>query len=87
MAKADRRERPAYTGDDGARVTHPTVKPLALIEHLMALLVPPGGRVLDPFAGSGPVVEVALRRGIPVTAIERDGRFLPLIGQRVARAS
>lgn len=87
VAKADRKERPTYTDVDGVRVTHPTVKPLALIEHLMALLVPPGGRVLDPFAGSGPVVEVALRRGVPVTAIERDGRFLPLIDQRVARAS
>src|SRR5690606_9478300 len=32
---------------------HPTVKPLALMRWLLTLVTPPGGTVLDPFAGSG----------------------------------
>ena len=37
----------------GRRNPHPTVKPLALMRWLVRLVVPPGGGVLDPFAGSG----------------------------------
>jgi site-specific DNA-methyltransferase (adenine-specific) len=33
--------------------THPTVKPLELMRWLVRLVTPPGGLVLDPFAGSG----------------------------------
>jgi DNA modification methylase len=33
--------------------THPTVKPIALMRHLVRLITPPGGTVLDPFTGSG----------------------------------
>jgi len=32
---------------------HPTVKPLALMRWLVRLVTPPGGKVLDPFMGSG----------------------------------
>lgn len=32
---------------------HPTIKPLALMRWLVRLVTPPGGLVLDPFAGSG----------------------------------
>src|SRR5690606_23474748 len=32
---------------------HPTVKPTALMRYLCRLVTPPGGRVLDPFMGSG----------------------------------
>jgi len=33
--------------------THPTVKPLKLMEYLVKLITPPNGTVLDPFMGSG----------------------------------
>ena len=36
-----------------ARNTHPTVKPTDLMAWLVRLVTPPGGIVLDPFAGSG----------------------------------
>lgn len=87
VAKPTRAERPRYVNADGKLVTHPTVKPLALIEHTMSLVAPPGGKVLDPFAGSGPSVEVGLRGGWDVTAIEEQADYLPLIEQRVARVS
>jgi len=32
---------------------HPTVKPISLMRWVVRLVVPPGGVVLDPFAGSG----------------------------------
>lgn len=37
-----------------------------------ALLVPPGGPVLDVAAGSGRHVRLFLQRGHPVTAVDRD---------------
>lgn len=38
---------------DRAGSKHPTVKPVALMRWLVRLVTPPGGTVLDPFAGSG----------------------------------
>ena len=35
------------------RNNHPTVKPTKLMQWLCRLIAPPGGHVLDPFAGSG----------------------------------
>jgi DNA modification methylase len=37
----------------GVHNHHPTVKPIALMRYLCRLVTPPGGTVLDPFAGSG----------------------------------
>jgi len=45
-AKASKSER-------GEGNTHPTVKPLRLMEYLIRLITPPEGTVFDPFAGSG----------------------------------
>jgi DNA modification methylase len=33
--------------------SHPTVKPIALMEYLIKMVTPKGGTVLDPFMGSG----------------------------------
>lgn len=38
---------------DRAGSKHPTVKPVSLIEYYATMVTPPGGLVLDPFAGSG----------------------------------
>lgn len=40
-------------GKDGARNTHPTIKPIDLMRWLCRLVTPPGGIVLDLFCGSG----------------------------------
>jgi SAM-dependent methyltransferase len=81
-AKAPTKERP-----DVAGVRHPTVKPLALMQWLVRLITPPGGIVLEPFAGSGTTVEACMREGFNVVAIEREAEYLPLIEARIARAS
>ena len=42
---------------------HPAQKPDAIIRDLIQCFCPPGGLVLDPFAGSGVVHRMASRRG------------------------
>lgn len=79
--KAPKSERPSVDG-----VMHSTVKPLGLMEWLVALITPPGGVVLDFFAGSGTTAEAALNLGMGTIAVERDSDFLPLIVSRVDRA-
>lgn len=63
------------------------VKPLSIMSWLVKLVTPPGGTVLDPFAGSGTTVEAAMLEGFNVIGIEREAEYLPLIQQRIDRAS
>lgn len=79
-AKPGTEERPRAFG-----VSHTTVKPLALMRWLIELLTPTGGRVLEPFAGSGTTIEAALQARFAVTAVERDEAYLPLIESRLDR--
>jgi site-specific DNA-methyltransferase (adenine-specific) len=82
VAKAGKRERPNVDG-----VAHPTVKPIALMRYLVRLVTPPGGTVLEPFAGSGTTVEACILEGFDCIAIEMTDDYLPLIAERVRRAS
>lgn len=77
-AKAPTSERPKVDG-----VAHPTVKPLALMRWLVRLVTPPGGVVLDPFAGSGTTLQAARDEGFWAFGIERDPTYLPLIAHRL----
>ena len=81
-AKAPRSERPNVDG-----VLHPTVKPLAIMRWLIRLVTPPGGTVLDPFAGSGTTIEAALIEGFNPVGIEMEPEYLPLIQHRIDRAT
>jgi DNA modification methylase len=80
VAKAASDERVRVAG-----TSHPTVKPLALMRWLVRLVTPPGGTVLEPFAGSGTTVEACLLEGFQCIAIEREADYLPLIVQRINR--
>lgn len=82
VAKAPKSERPVVDG-----TAHPTVKPLTLMRWLVRMVTPPGGTVLDPFAGSGTTLEAAMLEGFNVTGIEREADYLPLIRARVERAT
>ena len=77
-AKAPSRERPRVNG-----TAHPTVKPLGLMRWLVRLVTPPGGTVLEPFAGSGTTAEACGIEGFHCIAIEREADYLPLIAQRL----
>lgn len=72
----------------GARNTHPTVKPVALMRWLVRLVTPPGGLVLDPFAGSGTTGVAALLEGCRFVGVERadDPRYEDILRGRIARA-
>lgn len=79
-AKAPTEERPRVNG-----IAHPTVKPLSLISWLVRLVTPPGGTILDPFAGSGTTLEAALIEGFQCIGIEREADYLPLIKARITK--
>ena len=79
-AKAPTRERPKVNG-----VAHPTVKPLDLCRWLVRLVTPPGGTVLEPFAGSGTTVEACVIEGFRCIAIEKTEEYLPLTVARINR--
>lgn len=81
QAKAPAKERPKVDG-----VAHPTVKPLALMRWLVRLVTPPGGLVLDPFAGSGTTGEAALAEGFNVVLVESHAPYIPLIRRRLTPA-
>lgn len=79
-AKAPASERPRVDG-----VAHPTVKPLTLMSWLVRLVTPPGGTVLEPFAGSGTTAEACVLEGVQCIAIEREAEYLPLITARLSK--
>jgi len=63
--------------------SHPTVKPLALMEWLLKLVTPPGGLILDPFCGSGSTLVAARRLNIRAIGIEQDERSAEIARQRI----
>lgn len=80
-------EAPIYPHAQGPRLvrnTHPTVKPLELMRWITRLLCPPGGTVLDPFAGSGSTGAACVLEGRRFVGIERDGRYVPIACARIA---
>ncbi|HZL06475.1 MAG TPA: DNA methyltransferase [Coriobacteriia bacterium] len=72
-------------GTPGKKVAHPTVKPLDLMRWLVRLVTPPGGLVLDPFAGSGTTGEACVVEGFRCVLIENDADSLPLIVTRLSK--
>ena len=83
QAKAPKKERPVIEKEDGTKVQHPTVKPVALMEWLVTLVTPPNGVVLDPFAGSGTTLQAALNEGFDPIGVEQDVDYIQLINKRL----
>lgn len=89
--KADAEKRPTGFGDTGtparffmcakadatdrAGSKHATVKPGALMRWLVKLIVPPGGTVLDPFAGTGSTGLAADQLGMDAVLIEQSAEY------------
>jgi site-specific DNA-methyltransferase (adenine-specific) len=63
---------------------HPTVKPLALMRTLCRLITPPGGLILDPFAGSGTTCMAAKSEGFHYVGIELSPEYCEIARKRVA---
>src|SRR5690606_15061167 len=64
------------------RNNHPTVKPTDLMAWLVRLVTPPGGTVLDPFAGSGSTLVAAKREGFDFIGIEREKEYVEIAKAR-----
>lgn len=84
-AKASRSDRNGGVLHKGDPSTHPTVKPTDLMRYLIKLVTPPGGTVLDPFAGSGSTLIAARSLGIQSIGIEREVEYVRLIEKRCAQ--
>lgn len=63
---------------------HPTVKPVDLMVYLVRMITPPGGTVLDPFAGSGTTGMACMREGFKAVLIEREAEYVADIRRRLA---
>ncbi len=74
----------AGAGRGGNRANHhPTVKSIALMSYLVKMISPPGGVVLDPFAGSGSTGAAAVLGGWSFLGIEKDPDFAVIATERV----
>ncbi|HEV8492853.1 MAG TPA: DNA methyltransferase [Candidatus Angelobacter sp.] len=70
---------------DRAGSKHPTVKPQSLMRWLCRLVTPPGGTILDCFAGSGSTGAAAMREGFNSILIEREAEYVADIQRRIAQ--
>jgi site-specific DNA-methyltransferase (adenine-specific) len=82
--KADGWERPEVVLADGTVLQHPTVKPVDLMRWLVRMVTPPGGLVLDPFAGSGATLQAAQVEGFRSVGVELDAGHCSLIRERLS---
>lgn len=62
---------------------HATVKPVSLMSWLVKMVTPPGGTVLDPFAGTGTTLLAADRLRFNAIGIEQSAEYVADIHRRL----
>ncbi|HZD70340.1 MAG TPA: DNA methyltransferase [Actinomycetes bacterium] len=67
----------------GPQRLHPTEKPADLLGYFIAKHCPPGGTVLDPFAGSGSTLLAAWQLGRCGIGVEIDQRYCQVAATRL----
>jgi site-specific DNA-methyltransferase (adenine-specific) len=65
--------------------THPTEKPTGILEPLIDYACPPGGLVVDPFAGSGSTLDAARVSGRRAIGVEADERYAERAARRLSQ--
>jgi DNA modification methylase len=63
--------------------THPTVKPIALMEYLIKLVAREGQTVLDPFLGSGTTAIACVKQGRKYIGCEMDKDYCEIAKRRI----
>jgi site-specific DNA-methyltransferase (adenine-specific) len=53
------------------------------MKYLIKLVTPPGGKVLDPFNGSGSTGMAAVELGYDYTGIELDAKYVDIATKRI----
>lgn len=64
---------------------HPAEKPVPLMRHLIRLVAPSGGMIVDPFMGSGTTGLAARLEGCDFIGIEREARWVEIAERRISR--
>ena len=70
---------------DRAESKHPTVKPTDLMRWLAKLVCPPGGTILDPFAGTGSTGLAADQLGMDAILVEQDATYAADARRKITR--
>ena len=83
-AKTSKSEKNAGLKEASLINKHPTVKSQDLMQHLIKLITPKGGTVLDPFAGSGSTLLAAISEGMHFIGIEQDPDYIAIAKQRLS---
>ncbi len=68
------------------RIPHPAQFPLAVIERIIKASSNPGDVVLDPFLGSGSLLEAALRTGRVGVGFEINPAYVKIAADRINKA-
>jgi DNA modification methylase len=76
QAKASKSER-------GTANSHPTVKPIALMEYLIKMVTPTNGIVLDPFMGSGSTGVACVLNDFEFVGIDLDKDYCEIARARI----
>jgi site-specific DNA-methyltransferase (adenine-specific) len=66
---------------------HPSEKSLGWMGELVQLVTPVGGRVLDPFMGSGSTGVSAIENGFKFLGVEKEERWFKVASQRIRAAT
>jgi len=70
-------------GEKGEDNTHPTVKPVKLMEHLIQIFCKKGATVLDPFMGSGTTGVACKQTGRGFVGIELNPEYFTIAQSRI----
>lgn len=84
-AKCSSADRNAGLSEDQLN-KHPTLKPTALMRYLCRLVTPPGGKILDPFMGSGSTGKAAMLEGFDFVGCEMDEDSFNTAQRRIRHA-